>query len=179
MKRLTNRAHATVGIAVILAGSLGLAACGESTVTSDDIAAESSSVEPLERDTESSENADKDKDKDKETSESTTAKSDSNSEPQAQDQAAREIDEIPESEAPATSPEDEDYLSALGEEDIDVNGLEDQLISTAWTVCADDPVANATSGAVGGQLVEQGRTELSSEEATRVVEEHAREIYCP
>lgn len=131
-------------------------------MTSEDIANSSTTVAPLDRGTASS-----------------TAPSSSRaaSSAQPQDQGAREISSIPPAE-PAVDPVTEGYLSELSDGGVDIKGVEDQLVGTAQTVCSDDPVAAATSGAVAGQLVEQGRTTLPVDEVTRLIENSARDAYC-
>lgn len=169
----TNRLrHGLVGL--VVAGTLGLAACGGSTVTSDEVDA-TSEVAPLDRESsdaksDSTSTAKKPKD--------SGSQSGGGSAPAPRDQGAQEIDEIPTVENDLST-EDEEYLAALEEEGIKIDELEDQLVSTAWTVCSDDAVATTTSAAVAGQLVEQGRTKLDEAAVVRLIESKAREIYCP
>lgn len=168
-------------LGVVLAASLGLTACGGSTVTSEEVS-EESSVAPLERST------DKESETDSQESESTSRSSKKETDepragggaaaPAPKDQGAQEIDEIPRPE-PEASGEEEKYLAALGEDGIETADYEDVLVSTAWTVCSEDEVANTTAAAVAGQLVAQGRTDLDEGAVTRAIETNAREIYCP
>ena len=169
-----------------------LAGCGGTTVTSDDVEATGeTSVAPLDRSATSSTSpasseASEDKDKDKDTG---TGRSSEPSEsagvaapapPAPQDRGAREISEIPEQQ-PAHSREDESFLTAVAEEGINVEGVESQLIGAARTVCAEEsgPVSDATALAVAGQLTAQDRTDLPAEDVSEILENAARESYCP
>jgi hypothetical protein len=156
-----------------LTGALTLTACGGATVENDPTTA--TSVAPLERAprTDASET----------TSEAgeTTGRPTAGRpvEPQPQDQGAREVDEVPEQQTPRSA-EDVTFLGDLTDEGIDIEGVEDQLIGTASTVCGggDDDLTTATLPAVAGQLVEQGRTDLPVEEVAALVEAAATNAYC-
>ena len=89
------------------------------------------------------------------------------------------LDEVPAQEAPRP-PQDVEYLGALTDQDIDVAGVEDQLIGTATTICNPEGtgIDQATVPAVAGQLVEQGRTDRSAEELTQLIVDNARQAYC-
>ncbi|MDO5511256.1 hypothetical protein [Corynebacterium sp.] len=159
-------------IAVALVGALSLTACGDATVEDD--ASSPTSVAPLER-------APK-----KSTTESTTPEEEPETvdrprpaEPQPQDQAAREVDEVPEAAFPRT-PEDVRYLGAISDAEIDVDGVEDQLIGTASTVCdgGDSDLNRSTLPAVAGQLIEQGRTDKPVEDVVEIIETAATDSYC-
>lgn len=158
-------AYRRLASALVLSGALALTACGGSTVTSDEVESSETSVAPLDR--ESS------------TASSTTSTSSraASSSARPQDEGAREISSIPSAE-PAVDPAQEEYLTELADGGIDIAGVEDQMVGTAQTVCSDDPLAATTSAAVAGQLVEQGRTDLSAEEVTRIIETSARDNYC-
>lgn len=160
-----------------LVGALSLTACGDATV--DDTTTTPTSVAPLERSPKKSTSVSE--------AESSTAASTSVSatarprpaEPQPQDQGAREVDEVPEVAIPRT-PEDVTYLGEISDADIDVEGVEDQLIGTASTVCGggDSELNRATLPAVAGQLTEQGRTDKSVEEVTEILRAAATNAYC-
>lgn len=167
------RIPAKTGLLVaVLTGALTLSACGEATVENDPTA---TSVAPLERAPRES------------TSETATESAKStvprqrpaDPQPQPQDQGAREVDEIPAQEVPR-SPEDVTFLGDLTDEDVDVEGVEDQLIGTAATVCGggDNDLTTATLPAVAGQLVEQGRSDLPVDEVAALIESAARNAYC-
>lgn len=173
-------------IAATLIGALSLTACGGATV--EDTDATATSVAPLDRAPRSSEATESSTEKEAEDSdESESAAASSSREPDAdrppapqpQDQGAREVDEVPAQEAPR-SPQDVEYLGALTDQDIDVAGVEDQLIGTATTICNPEGtgIDQATVPAVAGQLVEQGRTDRSAEELTQLIVDNARQAYC-
>ncbi|TNL95606.1 hypothetical protein FHE74_09475 [Corynebacterium tapiri] len=154
--------------ALVLTAALGLSACGGSTVTSDEVAsATSSSVAPLERSSESAASS----------TESAPKSESKKSGGVGRDQSAQEVSEIPAAE-PELSPKEKDYLKAIKDSGVKVDGVESQLLGTAATVCSNDPVASATSGAVAGQLIQQGRSDKSPEELTRIIEDSARKAYC-
>lgn len=172
----------------MIAAALGTSAallvgCGGSTVTSDDVESETT-VAPLERS--AADTTTPPEDEERETAPDPTVQetpergggAGAPAPPPPEDRGAREISEIPETEAP-TSAEDQEYLAALEDAGVDVAGVEASLVGTASTVCATEGDANVTASAVAGQLIEQGRTELEHGEATELIEESARAAYCP
>lgn len=168
------RTPARTGLIIAaLTGTLTLTACGGATVENDPTTA--TSVAPLERAPKG--DASEESPEDAETAGRPPAGRPA--EPQPQDQGAREIDEIPEQETPR-SPEDVTFLGDLTDEGIDVEGVEDQLIGTASTVCGNDGnvLTEATPPAVAGQLVEQGRTDLPVGEVAALIESAAENAYC-
>lgn len=180
------RTPVTTGlIAATLIGTLSLTACGGATV--EDTGATATSVAPLDRAPRSTEaSSEQSSEKEAEDADESAAASSSRepgpdrpAAPQPQDQGAREVDEVPAQEA-ARSPQDVDYLGALTDQDIDVAGVEDQLIGTATVVCNPEGtgIDQATVPAVAGQLVEQGRTDKSAEELTQLIVDNARQAYC-
>ncbi len=159
--------------------AFALTACGSATVENDP--GTDTSVAPLERAPQStSENNEDDREE-----EGGDRDSQSAAQPQPQDQRAQEVSEVPSPE-PERSEEDTDFLDGVAEGGIDIEGVEDQLIGAASTVCrpADQgegegaAVAEVTVGAVAGQLQEQGRTELDQEDAAALIENEARAAYC-
>lgn len=98
--------------------------------------------------------------------------------PAPQDQGAREISEIPES-APERSAEDEEYLDSFRVAEVDLGGLEDTLLGTASTVCSSGQSGEVMATAVAGQLIEQGRTDLNIDELSGLIVDNARATYCP
>lgn len=179
------RARAGLG-AVLVAGALTLSACGGSTVTSDELSETAAPAEDTATADDSESTATEESDQSEtssrdssatESSEESASES-SSQESTAEDQAAREISEIPPAE-PEASSDDEQFLETVGMRGVDVAGVENQLIGTASTVCAGDGASAATAGAVAGQLIEQGRTDLAHEEVTQLIETSAREVYCP
>lgn len=159
-------AYRRLASVLVLSGTLSLTACGGSTVTSDDVDSSSTSVAPLIHGSSSASS-----------STSTSSSRSASSSAQPQDEGAREISSIPSAE-PAVDPTQEKYISGLADDGINVDGIEDQLVGTAQTVCSDDPLAAVTAGAVAGQLIEQGRTDRPVEEVTRIIETSARDNYC-
>ena len=181
---MQTRARLNTSIAVLFASATLLVGCGGSTVTSEDVEATATSVAPLERSSSPSTT---------EESESPSSSEESSASqpvagggvaapvaPGPEDQGAREVSEIPEAQ-PERSPNDEAYLDLVAESEINIEGVESQLIGTAQTVCAENAgaVAAATVLGVAGQLSTQGRTELSPEEVSTILTDSAREIYCP
>ncbi|GAB3702234.1 hypothetical protein [Corynebacterium nasicanis] len=157
-------------LAAVLVGALALTACGDATVDNNTTTA--TSVPPLTRAPKESASTETS------TSKETTTRP-RPADPQPQDQGAREIDEVPEVAVPRTAA-DVNYLGELSDADIDVKGVEDQLIGTAGTVCegGDSELNRATLPAVAGQLIEQGRTDKSVEEVADIIEAAATNAYC-
>ena len=99
--------------------------------------------------------------------------------PEPRDGAAKEIDEIP-GFAQDRSPADLDYLKALRDGGISVEGVEDQMIGAAAEVCrsAASGVENYTLEAVAGQLVEQERASAPVPEIADRIASAAKSAYC-
>lgn len=171
-------------LAAALVGALTLSACGGATVEND--TATATSVAPLERAPRSSTATETSSAASESASASASASAEPSEpgrpprpQPQPQDQGAREIDEVPAGEIPRSS-EDVHYLGELSDEKIDIDGVEDQLIGTAATVCrgGDEALVTSTLPAVAGQLIEQGRTDKSVEDVTAIIESAAKNAYC-
>lgn len=174
-----------LGALISAFAALGLVACGGDATVENDPATELSSVAPLTRETATEEESPTESGA--EESEGTESSRESTSrapapapaEPLPEDGPAEEIEEIPEQTIQRT-PQEEDYLAQLSEGKIDVTEVEDQLLGAAATVC--ESVAsgnpNVIVPAVAGQLIEQGKTELSAEEATSLIESAAESAYC-
>lgn len=166
-RRLSSSARVTTA-ALLAAGTL-LAGCGSATV--DESEATETSVAPLERSAGSSEGAESSStssssagsSSDKASSGSGSSRG-SGEEPE--DRGAREISEIP-APAPAEGPHQE-FLAALSDGGVNTEGVEDQLVGAAQAACQGDTV---TVPAVAGQLIEQGRSELSHEQLTQLISE--------
>lgn len=162
------------GLAVTLTVALGLSACGGgATVENNGTPPETESVAPLTRDNDTQTTEPTEEDTEPPAPPADPA------EPQPEDQGAQEIDEIPE-QSIERSPAEEDLLTEVGEGGVDVAGVEDQVIGAAATICdtEDSETDNVIVPAVSGQLIEQGRTELSHEEVTELIESTARSAYC-
>ncbi|WIM67508.1 DUF732 domain-containing protein [Corynebacterium breve] len=147
---------------VALAAGLALAACGGATVESADVTATSSPASVT-------------------ASPTTTSKKETTSSAQPvvpgdqpEDLGAREVDEVPEPSA-GYAPEEQEFLDQVTDNKVKVDGVEDQLIGTARTICGGDAV---TRDAVAGQLIEQGRTDLEYDEVVQLIDDAAHDHIC-
>lgn len=169
MRRLTCPGVA----AVLLAAGALLAGCGSATV--DESEATETSVAPLERSASSSSAKASGESSGASTSTSEESSSDSassrGSDNEPEDRGAREISEIP-APAPEEGP-NQDFLGAVSQGGVNTDGVEDQLIGAAQAACQGDTV---TVPAVAGQLIEQGRSELSHEQLTQLIAEQGRAL---
>lgn len=95
--------------------------------------------------------------------------------PAPQDGAVQEVSALP-SAAPRPDKEIR-LLDELKKQGINVDGVEDQMVSVADGVCHAGK-ANDTVGAVSGQLIEQKRTEKKFEDVTGILVKTAQEAYC-
>lgn len=172
--------RAPLAAAVLAAAGL-LAACGSATVEQET----PTSIAPLETtalsDAPSSESAEASASASGAASASESSAS-ASSEPEseaaavatAQDEGARAI-----SEAPAPAPlvdRDADYLAALTQSGISTEGVEDQLLGVGQNSCEGQD--SVTIGAVAGQLIEQGRTQLPHEQVVALITNTAMAAYC-
>ncbi|MBF9009964.1 DUF732 domain-containing protein [Corynebacterium phoceense] len=172
--------RAPLAAAVLAAAGL-LAACGSATVEQET----PTSIAPLETtalsDAPSSESAEASASASGAASASESSAS-ASSEPEseaaavatAQDEGARAI-----SEAPAPAPlvdRDADYLAALTQSGINTEGVEDQLLGVGQNSCEGQD--SVTIGAVAGQLIEQGRTQLPHEQVMALITNTAMAAYC-
>ena len=172
--------RAPLAVAVLAAAGL-LAACGSATVEQET----PTSIAPLETtalsDAPSSESAEASASASGAASASESSAS-ASSEPEseaaavatAQDEGARAI-----SEAPAPAPlvdRDADYLAALTQSGINTEGVEDQLLGVGQNSCEGQD--SVTIGAVAGQLIEQGRTQLPHEQVVALITNTAMAAYC-
>lgn len=96
--------------------------------------------------------------------------------PQVQDGEAREVTTIPTPADPRTDGE-VDFLAQLDEQGITTKDMEDQLIGAGQEACRGGKDSYITP-AVGGQLVEQKKTDLTPEEATNVIRAAASDHLC-
>ncbi|GAA1472907.1 MULTISPECIES: hypothetical protein [Corynebacterium] len=165
MRLFSARPTAAAGAAVLLAAGTLLSACGSATVDEGD--ATETSVAPLERSSVAS--GESSASKASESSASASAERTPGEEPE--DRGAREISEIP-TPAPAQGP-DQDFLAAVAEKGVNIDGVEDQLVGAAQASCQGDAV---TVPAVAGQLIEQGRTELSHEDVVQLITEQGNKL---
>ena len=165
MRLFSARPTAAAGAAVLLAAGTLLSACGSATVDEGD--ATETSVAPLER----SSAASGESSASKASESSASAPSERTPGEEPEDRGAREISEIP-TPAPAQGP-DQDFLAAVAEKGVNIDGVEDQLVGAAQASCQGDAV---TVPAVAGQLIEQGRTELSHEDVVQLITEQGNKL---
>lgn len=148
-----------------------LTACGGATVDSEDVTetATTSATETATSATESGTAS---------ATESATASSaaapGSSSRNGAGDQPAREVETVP-TQVPSYAPEEQAFLDHLRQNGVNVDGLEDQLTATGFTVCDDDTI---TRDAVAGQLVEQRRTDMDAGTVATLLSDTARANLC-
>lgn len=90
------------------------------------------------------------------------------------DRPAREVTSIPE-QAPVFNAAEQAYLEHLRTNGLNVDGVQDQLAATGYTVCGEDTV---TRDAVAGQLVEQRRTDMEPLALANLITDTAREHLC-
>lgn len=143
-----------------------LTACGGATVDSDDVEVTetSTATETTSAETSASESA----------SGETSAAPRSSASNGAGDEPAREVDSVP-NQAPAHSPQEQAFLDHLSQNGVNVDGLEDQLTATGFTVCDNDTI---TRDAVAGQLVEQRRTDMDAAAVATLIGDTARANLC-
>ena len=138
-----------------------LAACGGTTVDSDEVTASSSA--PVV--TTSSAPATSTSEKPSETPVDDAL---------ANEGAASEVSDFPE-DTPKRPEKEEAYLEALRAAGVNVEGTEDQLLATASTLCSGETI---TRDAVAGQLIEQQRTSLDHEQLIKLIDEAAHANLC-
>ena len=169
MRLFSARPAASAGAAVLLAAGALLSGCGSATVEEGE--ATDTSVAPLERSSAASGESSASKASESSASASGSASAERTPGEEPEDRGAREISEIP-APAPEQGP-DQDFLAAVAEKGVNVDGVEDQVVGAAQASCQGDSV---TVPAVAGQLIEQGRTELSHEELVRLITEQGRKL---
>lgn len=161
----------TLVATTLAAAGIGLAACGGTTVNSDDVTAtpSASTTTSASASTTATETA----------SETVTESSGSVAaapadDPAAGEGAASEVENTPDA-APMRPEQDEAYLEALRQGGVNVEGNEEQLIGTARTVCGGSTI---TRDAVAGQLIEQQATQLEINDLTKLIDSAARDNLC-
>ena len=169
MRLFSARPAAAAGAAVMLAAGALLSGCGSATVEEGE--ATDTSVAPLERSSAASGDSSASKASESSAFASGSASAERTPGEEPEDRGAREISEIP-APAPEQGP-DQDFLAAVAEKGVNVDGVEDQVVGAAQASCQGDSV---TVPAVAGQLIEQGRTELSHEELVRLITEQGRKL---
>lgn len=156
---------------VAVGASLSVAACGSATVDNNAVDP-SATVAPLERGVAATSDASAPASSSVRRSAQRPASSTS-AEPQPEDRSAQEVEQAP---MPQVSGNDADFLSRLRAGGIAADGIEDQLIGAGQAAC--NPDDGVTVGAVAGQLLEQGRTNLSVEEVTALIDAQAHSTIC-
>ncbi len=146
--------------------ALVLSACGGSTVDTAEIESEQSSASAAPGSAEASPSA--------APSATRGTPAPGSQSPQVRDPGATRADEAPDNRMPLT-PEDESFLDALEGAGIAVDGTEDQLIGAGHAHCGVD---SALVDAVAGQLVAQGRTDRSPQDAAKAIADAADAAYC-
>ena len=149
-----------------------LTACGGATVDSEDVtetAATSATETATETATESATGSATGS-----AAASSAAAPGSSSRNGAGDQPAREVETVP-TQVPSYAPEEQAFLDHLRQNGVNVDGLEDQLTATGFTVCDDDTI---TRDAVAGQLVEQRRTDMDAGTVATLLSDTARANLC-
>lgn len=155
------RAVATTAAVALL--TLGVAACGSSTVESSEVTSSTAT-------------------KTSTTSSSTTTsapKSSDKKAPEITDPQAKRVDKAPDGQM-KLSEADDSYLEALEKAGIDVDGVEDQLIGTGRAACSDAPEEDrqVIALAIAGQLVAQERSQDSAEQVAKIIATSAKKAYC-
>lgn len=90
------------------------------------------------------------------------------------DRPAREVETVPD-QATGYSPAEEAFLEQLRENGLNIEGVEDQLTATGFSVCSNDMI---TRDAVAGQLVEQRRTDMDPAALGQLLTDTARANLC-
>lgn len=166
----------TALVAAVLSSVAALAACGGVTVEGAGTNSESSSSVRESTARESTESS-------TQSSASSSSRSPGSASSAApQDQPAAEVSELPEFTV-ERSPADLDLLDGLRDGGVNVDGVEDQMIAAANTVCRSeaDGVNNFTLDAIAGQLIAQGRVDVPESEGanvTELIKSTAQRTYC-
>ena len=144
-------------------------ACGDSTAESEEVSSAASSS-AAETTTSASEST---------SSTSTRSSSQPAGEPDITDPGATRVSEAPDGQMPL-SKDDGAYLDALIAADIDVAGVEDQLIGAGRAICAEVPEAEkeAMATAMAGQLRAQERTKVATDKVADAIASSAQKAYC-
>ncbi|MFD5868476.1 hypothetical protein ACFWGD_07680 [Corynebacterium sp. NPDC060344] len=175
---MTGRARAAV-LALLGAGTLALAACGDATVESSDVTETATASE--ETGTSESESAETSTSTSS-TSETTRTSARNSEERDITEPGAARASSAPDGRMPLSG-DDEDFLDDLIADGIDVEGVEDQLIAAGHVQCG----AGANDGregdaavvdAVAGQIVAQERTDGDEAAVSQSIAKAAESAYC-
>lgn len=179
-----TRLSRSLALACAAGLTVTLSACGSATVESGSNSGVPTTVAPLERDTEATSAPSAAADTATDTDSSATAaatKSETASEAASasaakQDSGAKEEKLTALPTPNSVTKADEPYLDALRNAGINVEGVEDQLISAGHAACR--PEDKVTVPAVAGQLLEQHRTDIAHELVSALIVENAQRAYC-
>ncbi|AWB84844.1 hypothetical protein [Corynebacterium liangguodongii] len=166
------RTRAPYAAALALAAAT-LTACGSSTVESSEVAGTTASASPS-AETPAPASTGASSSTAPSSSTSSSPRSSAAPAPAGADQPAQEVDSVPE-QASAYTPEEQAYLEALRNNGINVDGVEDQLTGTGFSVCEGNTI---TRDAVSGQLVEQRRTDQAFDALNKLIDDSAHEHLC-
>lgn len=174
----------TFALACAAGLTVTLSACGSATVESSSNSGVPTSVAPLERDTKASgtsASAEASATGTEATGAATATKPQTASEAASasaakQDSGAKEEKLTALPTPNSVTKADEPYLDALRNAGINVEGVEDQLISAGHAACR--PEDKVTVPAVAGQLLEQHRTDIAHELVSALIVENAQRAYC-
>lgn len=144
--------------------ALGVAACGGSTVNSTEVTS-STTVKSTEKSSSSTN--------------SSAPRSSDSAQPRVTDPTAKRIESAPDGLMKLTEA-DNAYLDAVAKENVDVRGVEDQLIGVGRAACSEAPTEerDVVVMAIAGQLVAQERTTASAEDVAKTIATAAKSAYC-
>lgn len=168
--RKPGRARAAV-LALLGAGALTLAACGDSTVESSEVTETTTTgADTSETTSETS------------TSETSRTSARENDERDITEPGATRASSAPDGRMPLSG-DDEDFLDALIADGIDVEGTEDQLIAAGHLHCTAESEDGgdadaAVVDAVAGQIVAQKRSDGDEASVAQSIAKAAESAYC-
>ena len=174
--RMTAR---TCAAATVAAAALFLGACGGSATVTDDSTATSVPVATNTGGAAASTTAKQDASSSSSSATASSGAPAATAEQGSQDGGAREVPS-PAAQSAPLQPVDHDYLDALKDGGINVDGVEDQLIATARNVyqAQQEGGESYLLDAVAGQLQEQGRTQDDPQQVAQVIARSAQQAYC-
>ncbi|WP_080791809.1 DUF732 domain-containing protein [Corynebacterium pacaense] len=171
----------TALVAAVLGFAATLAACGGVTVEGSGTATESATTS-VARESATTGSSEAGAGSEASRSSSSPRASGGGSNPAPRDQPAEEVSELPEFTVERT-PAELDFLDGLRAGGVNVDGVEDQMIAAANTVCRsrEEGVDNFTLDAIAGQLIAQGRTDVAEDQGatiTELIRSTAERAYC-
>ncbi|WKD58281.1 hypothetical protein CAPI_08775 [Corynebacterium capitovis DSM 44611] len=157
--------------AALVVAAAGLAACGGETVDSSDVTSTSSAPSAVTSSVTSSVTSTSSVPT---TTATHTATATAATSSPAADAPAREVTSAP-NELSYLSDKERAYLTEVRDKGVNVDGIEDQLTATGYSICGGTTV---TRDAVAGQLGEQGRTTMDAAAAASLIDATARAHLC-